>query len=61
MPEGTAFRPPCPAKPSPENPESKNFAEFSGEPRTFAVVRGDVPIRVGVRTTMRGNPEARVA
>ncbi len=48
--DGACNKPPKAAKPSPKKPESKNFAEFLGEPRTFAVVRGGVPIRVGVRT-----------
>ncbi len=60
-PDSVCNMPPKAAKPSPKKPESKNCAEFSGEPRTFAVVRGGVPIRVGVRTIMRRNPEARVA
>ena len=60
-PDSVCNKPPKAAKPSPKNPESKNCVEFSGEPRTFAVVRGGVPIRVGVRTMRRGNMGARVA
>jgi len=33
--------------------------EFIGEPRRFTVLRAGIPIRVGVRTTMRREPEAR--
>lgn len=31
---------------------------FIGEPRRFAILRSGIPIRVGVRTTMRRNAEA---
>ncbi len=36
-------------------------ATFDGGMKRFAVVRGGVPIRVGVRTTMRGNSGVRAA